>query len=171
MHTKKIKASSVFLIFKIYDAYLKCFSLVAFLGQRLHSEDTRTLIYTCLAPIISSPEALLRTLSAPSTETAYQSCCPSLTAGRVCAPDWLVEELYSSEPVLSQGAHMTKARTTIWMLAENGSCSEITDDTTWSFLRAIFATMWAKPARAEADAVGRRAQTWREGGSHCRLAI
>lgn len=49
--------------------------------------------------------------------------------------------------------------------------SRHTDDTTWGFLRAIFATMWAEPARAEADAVGRRAGTWREGGSHCRLAI
>lgn len=134
MHTKKPrsqkkkpKVSLVFLIFKIYDAYLKCFSLVALLGQRLHSEDAETLIYTCLAPTISSPEALLRTLSAPSTETAYQSYCPSLTAGRVCAPDWLFEELYSSEPVLSQGAHVTKARTTKWMLAENGSCSVIPD--------------------------------------------
>lgn len=123
----KPQVSLVFLIFKLYDAYLKCFSLVALLGQRLHSEDTWTLIYTCLLPIISSLEAFSRTLSAPFTETAYPSYCLSLAAGRVCAPDWLLEELCSSEPVLSQGAHVTKARRAIRMLAENLSCSEVPD--------------------------------------------
>lgn len=49
--------------------------------------------------------------------------------------------------------------------------SKHTDDTTLGVMRAIFATMWVEPARVKADATGRRAQTWREGGSHHHLTI